>query len=144
MNVDVHRPFGVRARGLAEDAGHQFDRTADFEVEEAQRALGVQTVDQVFDVGRRILRMHEAGDGIFELPAIDDHRRIHRKEIILAGVVDVQVGVQHEANVAHAHAMLGQLIFDHVLMELQPAHAQRLHDLVRSVTGVDENRIGAA
>ena len=144
VNVHVHRPFGMRARGLAEDAGHQFDRAADLEVEEAQRALGVQAVDQMLDVGRRILRMHEAGDGIFELAAIDDHGRIHRKEIILAGVIDVQVGVQHEADVAHAHAVLGKLVLDHVLVELQPAHAQRLHDLVRAVAGVDDNRIGAA
>ena len=59
-------------------------------------------------------------------------------------MIDVQVGVQHEADVAHAHAMLGELILDHVLVELQPAHAQRLHDLVRAVAGVDHNRIGAA
>ena len=109
--------MGVRR--LAEDAGHEFDRAADLEVEKAQRALGVQAVDQVLDVGRRILRMHEAGDRIFELLAIDDHGRIHRKEIILAGVIDVQMGVADEADVAHAHAMLGELVLDHVLVELQ-------------------------
>ena len=118
--------------------------TADFEVEEAQRALGVQAVDEMLDVGRRILRMHEAGDRIFELAAIDDHGRIHRKEIILAGVIDMQVGVQDEADVAHAHAVLHELVLDHVLMELEPAHAERLHDLVRAVAGVDDNGIGAA
>ena len=57
VNVDVHRPFGMRARRLAEDAGHQFDRAADLEVEKAQRILGVQAVDQMLDVGRGILRM---------------------------------------------------------------------------------------
>jgi hypothetical protein len=144
VNVHVHRPFSARARGLAEDAGHQFDGTTDFEVEKAERAFGVQAVDQMLDVGRWILRMHEAGHRIFEFAPIDDYSRIHRKEIILAGVVDVEVGVQHEADVAHAHAVLGQPIFDHVLMELQSAHAQSLHDLVRAVAGVDENRIGAA
>ena len=29
-------------------------------------------------------------------------------------------------------------------MELQPAHAERLHDLVGAVAGVDHDRIGAA
>ncbi len=76
--------------------------------------------------------------------AVDDHGRIHRKEVILAGVVDVQVRVQYEADVAHAHTMLGKLILDHVLVELQPAHAERLHDLVRAVASVDHNRISAA
>ncbi len=58
VNVHVHRSFGMCVRGLAEDAGHEFNRAADFEVEEAQRILGVQAVDEVLDVGRRILRMH--------------------------------------------------------------------------------------
>ena len=144
VNVHVHRPFRMRGRRLAKDARHQFDRAADLEVEEAQRALGVQAVDQMLDVGRRVLGMHEAGHRIFELATIDDHGRIHREKIILAGVVDVQVRVQHEADVAHAHAVLGKLILDHVLVELQPAHAQRLHDLVRAVASVDHNRISAA
>ena len=29
-------------------------------------------------------------------------------------------------------------------MELQPAHAERLHDLVGAVAGVDQDRLGAA
>ena len=60
----------------------------------------------MLDVGRRILRMHEAGDRVFQLPAIDDDRRVHRKEVVLAGVVDMQMGVADEADVAHAHAVL--------------------------------------
>ena len=40
--------------------------------------------------------------------------------------------------------MLGKLVLDHVLVKLEPAHAERLHDLIRAVAGVDENRIGPA
>jgi hypothetical protein len=29
-------------------------------------------------------------------------------------------------------------------MELQPAHAERLHDLVGAIAGVDQDRVGAA
>ena len=53
VNVDVHRALGVGVGGLAVDAGHQLDRAGDFQIEEAQRALGVQAVDQVLDVGQR-------------------------------------------------------------------------------------------
>ena len=56
----VHRTFGVAAGGLANDAGHQLGRPGYFKVEKAQRALGMQPVDQMLDVDRRILRMHQA------------------------------------------------------------------------------------
>ena len=54
------------------------------------------------------------------------------------------MGVADEADVAHAHAVARQLVLDHVLMELEPAHAERLHDLIGAVAGVDDDRIGAA
>ena len=129
---------------LAIDARDQFDRAGDLEIEESQRALGVQPVDQVLDVGRRILRVHQAGDRIFEFLAVEDDRGVHRKQVVLAGVVDMQMGVADEADVAHAHAVARELVLDHVLMELQAAHAERFHDLVGAVAGVDHDRIGAA
>ncbi len=63
--MDVHRALGVGAGGFAIAAGEELDRPGEFEILEAQRALGVEPVDQMLDVGRRILRMHQAGDGIF-------------------------------------------------------------------------------
>ena len=144
MNVDVHGAFGVGVGGIAIDARHQFNRTGQFEIEEAQRALGVEAVDQMLDVGRRILRMHQSGDGVFQLLAIEHDRRVHRKQIVLAGMIDVQMGVADVADVAHAHAVARELVLDHVLVELKSAHAQRFHDLVGAVAGVDHDRIGTA
>jgi hypothetical protein len=40
----------------------------------------------------------------------------------------------------HAHAVALQLILDHVFVELQAPHAERFHDLVGSVAGVDHDR----
>ena len=54
------------------------------------------------------------------------------------------MGVADEADVAHAHAVARELVLDHVLMELQAAHAERFHDLIGAVAGVDDDRIGAA
>ena len=109
-------------------------------IEEAQCALGVQPVDQMLDVGQRILRVHQAGDGVLEFAPVHADGRVHREQVVLAGMVDVQVGVQHVSNVPHAHAVLRQLVLDHVLVELQAAHAERFHDLVRAVAGVDHDR----
>ena len=88
--------------------------------------------------------MHQAGDGIFQFLAIDDDRGVHREQIVLAGMVDMQMGMADEAYIAHAHAVARKLVLDHVLMELQAAHAERFHDLIGAVTGVDHDRIGAA
>ena len=49
--------------------------------------------------------MHQARDRILELAPVDDDGRVHREEVVLAGVIDVQMGVQHEADVAQAHAV---------------------------------------
>ena len=94
--------------------------------------------------GSGILRMHQARDRIFHLAAVEDHRGVHREQVVLAGVVDVQMRVHDVAHVAHAHAVLGELVLDHVLVELQAAHAERFHDLVGAVAGVDHHRPGAA
>src|SRR3954464_2417866 len=59
-------------------------------------------------------------------------------------MVDMQMGVADEADIAHADAVARELVLDHVLVELKPAHAQRFHDLVGAITGVDHDRIGTA
>ena len=139
--MDIHRALGVRIGGVTVDAGHQFDRARQLEIEETQRALGVQAVDQMLDVGGRVLRMHQPGNGIFELAPIEDDRRVHREQVILARVVDVQMRVADEAHVAHPHAVARELVLDHVLMKLQPAHAERFHDLVGAIAGIDHDWI---
>jgi len=42
------------------------------------------------------------------------------------------------------HAVPRELVLDHVLVELKPAHAQRFHDLIGAIAGVDHDRVGAA
>ncbi len=59
-------------------------------------------------------------------------------------MVDVQMGVQDEAHVAQFHAVASELVLDQVFVELEAAHAQRFHDLVGAVAGVDHDRPGAA
>src|SRR5580692_7398243 len=54
------------------------------------------------------------------------------------------MGMADEAHVAHTHAMAGELVLDHVLVELQAAHAEGFHDLIGAVAGVDDDRIGAS
>ena len=98
----------------------------------------------MLDVGRGILRMHQPRDRIFQLAAVDDHRRVHREQFVLARVVDMQVRVQHVADVAHPHAVLRELVLDHVLVELEAAHAEALHDLVMAIAGVDHEGPGSA
>ena len=101
-------------------------------------------VDQMLDVDRRILRMHQARDRIFQLAPVNHDRGIHGKEIVLAGMVDMQVGVENVANIPELEPVLLQLIFDHVLVRLHPAHSQRFHDLVRAVAGIRRDRPSAA
>jgi hypothetical protein len=144
LDDDVHRAFGVPAGRLADQSGHQFGRARYFQIEKPQRPLGVQAIDQMLDVDRGILRMHQAGHRIFELAPIEDNRGVHGKEIVLAGVVDVQMGVQDVAHVAEPQPVLLELVLDHVLVRLHAAHAERLHDLVGAVAGVDHHRPGAA
>jgi len=144
LDDDVHRAFGVAARRLADQSGHQFGRAGDFQIEKAQRSLGVEAIDQMLDVDRGILRMHQAGDRIFKLAPVEDDRGVHGKEIVLAGVVDVQMRVQDVAHVAEPQSVLLELVLDHVLVRLHAAHAERLHDLVGAVARVDHHRPGAA
>ena len=98
----------------------------------------------MLDVGQGVLRMHKARDRVFHLAAVEDDRGVHREQVVLAGVIDMQVRVHDVAHVAHAHAVLGELVLDHVLVELQPAHAERFHDLIGAVAGVDHHRPRAA
>jgi hypothetical protein len=94
----------------------------------------VQPVDQVFDVDRRVLRMHQAGHRVFQLAAVEDDRRVHGEEVVLR--------VQHIADVAEPQAVFLELVVDHGLVGLQPAHAERFHDLAGAVAGVDQDRPG--
>src|ERR1700741_4732865 len=47
----------------------------------------------------------------------------------------MQMSVTDEPHVAHAHTVTHQLVLDHVLMELQAAHAKRFHYLVGALAG---------
>ena len=104
----------------------------------------MQAIDQMLDVRRRILRVLQARDRIFELAPVDDDRRVHREVIVLAGVIDMQVRMGDIANVTHFHAMSRELVLDHVLMILESAHPQRLHDLVGAKTRIHEHGMRAA
>src|SRR5216684_1718933 len=42
------------------------------------------------------------------------------------------------------HAVACELVLDHVLMELEPAHAECFHDLIGAVAGVNDDWIGAS
>lgn len=59
-------------------------------------------------------------------------------------MVDMEMGVQDVAHVAHPDAVPRELVLDHVLVELQPPHAEAFHDLVVAVAGVHHDRPGAA
>jgi hypothetical protein len=60
LDEDVHRALGVTARMLAADARDDLLRPGQLEVEQSQRARGVQPVDKVFDVLGRVLLAHQA------------------------------------------------------------------------------------
>jgi hypothetical protein len=145
VDEDVHGALGVPARGLDADAGDDLLLRHDVEVEEAQRAGVVQPVDEVLHVGRRILLPHEAGDGVLQLAAVDDHRgRVHREVVVVAGVVDVQVRVQDVAHVVHPHPVALELPL-HPLPVAPPAlHAQVAHDRRVAEARVDDHRRLAA
>ena len=59
-------------------------------------------------------------------------------------MVDMQVRMQDVAHVAEPQPVFLQLVLDHGLVGLQPAHPQRLHDLVRAIAGIDHHRPGPA
>src|SRR5262249_37599345 len=44
---------------------------------------------------------------------------------------------------ADPQAMFLELVLDHGFVALQAAHAERFHDLVRAVAGIDQDRPGA-
>jgi hypothetical protein len=119
VDVDVHRSLGMAAGRLHPDAGADLQHAGDFEVEQAQCVARVQAVNQVLDVGRRILRMHKSGDGVFQLLSVHHDRGAHREQVVLAGVIDMQVRVHNETHVAEPQSMPRQLVLDHVLVELQ-------------------------
>ena len=102
LDEDVHRAFRVAAGGLADDPVVDLVRAGELEVEEPQRAGRVQTVDVVLHVLGRVLRAHQAGDRVLELAAVHHDRRRHREAVVLAGMVDVAVRVQHGGDVARS------------------------------------------
>ena len=56
----------------------------------------------------------------------------------------MQVCVADIANIAHLNAVPRQLVFNHIVVELQTAHAQHLHDGIVAVAGIHHNRVLAA
>ena len=128
----------------AADAAHAGDDLLvvdDLEVEQPQRARVVQAVDEVLDVGRGVLLAHQARDRVLELAAVDDDGRpVHRELVVVAGVVDVQMGVQDVADVLHLEAVLGELLL-HALLVAPPAgHAEVAHDRRIAEARVDDDR----
>lgn len=66
------------------------------EVEQPQRARMVQAVNEVLDVGRRVLLTHQPGDGELGLAAVDHHGgAVHGELGVVAGVIDVQGLTSH-------------------------------------------------
>src|SRR5581483_8909420 len=140
LDEDVHRALGVAAGRLADDSGVDLVRPGELEVEQAQGAGGVQPVDVVLDVLRRVLLAHQPGNRVLELAPVHHHRRRQRKAVVLAGVVDVAVGVQHGGDVLDRHAVLRQLVLELHLLRDVPLHAEPAHDLGVAGAGVDEER----
>ena len=66
------------------------------------------------------------------------------KLVVLAGVVDVQVGVADVADVAGRDAVAGELALQRLVVGLEAAHAERFHDGVVAEAGVDDDRVLAA
>ena len=54
------------------------------------------------------------------------------------------MGVQDVADVAEPQTMFLELVLDHGFVALQAAHAERFHNLVRAVAGIDQDWPGAA
>ena len=59
-------------------------------------------------------------------------------------MINMQMRVQDVPHVAEFQPVLFKLVLDHGFVRLQAAHAERLHDLVRAIPGVDDDRPGAA
>ena len=98
-------------------------------------------LNQVLNVGLGILRVHQAGDGALELSTIHHDGGVHREVIVFSRVIDVRVRVADVANITDLDPMTGKLVLDHVLVVLQSAHAQRFHDRVVAIAGIDDDRI---
>ena len=99
----------------------------------------------MLDVGRGVLLAHQARDRVLELAAVDDDGGpVHRELVVVAGVVDVQMGVQDVADVLHLEAVLGELLL-HALLVAPPAgHAEVAHDRRVAEARVDDDRRLAA
>src|SRR3954454_1720434 len=145
VDEHVHRALGVAAGGLDANARDDLLVGHALEVEQPQRARVVQAVDEVLDVGRRVLLAHQARGGVLELAPVDDHRgAVHRELVVVARVVDVQVRVQDVADVLHLQPVLVELLL-HALAVAPPAlHAEVAHDGRIGEAGVDDDRRLAA
>ena len=103
----------------------------------------MEPVDQVLDVLGRVLLAHQTGDRELELTAIDHDSRRGREAVVLAGVIDVQMGVQDPADVAGRQVVFLQLVIELHLLGHVAGHAQPLHDLGMARSGVDDDRLVA-
>ena len=140
LDEDVHRALRMPARGLADDPVVDLVRAGELEVEQAERPRRVQPVDVVLHVLRRVLLAHQPGGGVLELAPVHHDRRRHREALVLAGVVDVAVGVEHRGDVPDRDAVRPECVLElHVLVD--PAlHPEAPHDLGVAGAGVDEDR----
>src|SRR5712692_2489805 len=141
LDKDVHRALGVAARHLADDAGRDLLRSGQLEVEQPQRPLRVQPVDEVLDVLGGVLLAHQPGDRVLELTPVDHDRGRAREAVVLAGVVDVKVGVQDPADVLRLQAVAPELALQPLLLGDVAGHPESGHDLRAARPGVDEDRV---
>ena len=127
------------ARDLAANSRDDLLRARELEVEQPQRAGRVQPVDEMLDVLGGILLAHQARDGELQLTPVDHDRRPDREAVVLAGVIDVQVGVQDPPDVIGRQVELRELVLQLHLLGHVPGHAQPLHDSGVAGAGVDED-----
>jgi hypothetical protein len=86
------------------------------------------------------LLAHQPGHRELQLAAVDDHDGVHRELRVLAGVIDVQMGVQDEPNVGLLHPMLGELLLHALLAVVEALHPQVAHDLGMAESRIDDDR----
>ena len=144
LHQDVHGAFGVRPGRNAHHPGDDLLAAGRLQVEQPERVPSVEAVDQVLDVLRRVLRAHETGDRVLQLAAVDRDGGGVREEVVLARVVDVEMGVQDVADVAHLDPVPGERVVQNLLAGLDPAHPEPFHDLDVPVSGVHEDQVRPA
>src|SRR4051812_27928641 len=141
VDEHVHGTFCMPAGVLAADTGDDLLRIDVLEVEQAKRGtLVVQAVDEVLDVGRRVLLTHQARHGVLELGTVDDDGRVQREVLVVARVIDVQMRMQDVADVLHLEAVSVERLLHSLTVPPPPLHPQVPHDLGLAEAGVDDDR----